>query len=106
MAAAATRYFSLERFFLGRLASERFFRHLPDFVLSRSFDHLPSFTVGTGTGFHLEFSFRFISIYNYAIENPYYYSPIRKSTLSCKCVTLNWSSTPIESQLGLSNFGD
>jgi hypothetical protein len=35
-------------FFLGLFASERFLRHLPDFVRSRSFDHLPSSTRGTG----------------------------------------------------------
>ena len=29
-------------------ASDRFFLHLPDFVLSLSFDHLPFFTRGTG----------------------------------------------------------
>jgi hypothetical protein len=44
----APAYFSFDRFFLGWLASERFFRHLPDFVLSRSLDHLPFFTVGAG----------------------------------------------------------
>jgi hypothetical protein len=39
---------SFEGFFLGLSASERFFRHLPDFVLSRSFDHLPFSTRGAG----------------------------------------------------------
>lgn len=32
----------------GWSASERFFLHLPDFVLSLSFDHLPFLTSGTG----------------------------------------------------------
>jgi hypothetical protein len=34
--------------FFGWFASDRFFLHLPDFVLSLSFDHLPFFTLGTG----------------------------------------------------------
>ncbi len=46
--AIVTAYFRFECLFLGWLASERFLLHLPDFVLSRSFDHLPSFTVGIG----------------------------------------------------------
>jgi hypothetical protein len=39
----------VERFFsLGWSASDRFFLHLPDLVLSLSFDHLPFFTLGAG----------------------------------------------------------
>ena len=49
--AIAAAYFRFDCF-LGWLASDRFLRHLPDFVLSRSFDHLPSFTVGTGIVFN------------------------------------------------------
>jgi hypothetical protein len=41
---------------LGLFASERFLRHLPDFVRSRSFDHLPSSTLGTGNCAHQRFS--------------------------------------------------
>jgi len=47
-AKAAKTYLSFEDFFLGLSESERFFRHLPDFVLSRSLDHLPFSTRGTG----------------------------------------------------------
>jgi hypothetical protein len=32
----------------GWFASDRFFLHLPDLVLSLSFSHLPFFTLGTG----------------------------------------------------------
>lgn len=53
MAVAVATYLWFELFFRGLFASERFFRHLPDFVLSRSFDHLPSLTLGTGTVFTL-----------------------------------------------------
>jgi hypothetical protein len=38
---------------LGLSASDRFLRHLPDFVRSLSFDHLPFLTVGTGKSFTL-----------------------------------------------------
>jgi hypothetical protein len=47
-AKAAKTYLTFECFFLGLSESERFFRHLPDFVLSRSLDHLPFSTRGTG----------------------------------------------------------
>jgi hypothetical protein len=41
----AKTYLRIERFgFFGWSASERFFLHLPDLVLSLSFDHLPFFT--------------------------------------------------------------
>jgi hypothetical protein len=47
--AMAITYLRREGFvFFGWFASERFFLHLPDFVLSLSFDHLPFFTRGTG----------------------------------------------------------
>jgi len=47
--AMAKMYLRFERLgFFGWSASERFFLHLPDFVLSLSFDHLPFFTRGTG----------------------------------------------------------
>ena len=50
-AIAAKAYMRRERFFsLGLSASERFFRHRPDFVRSLSFHHLPFLTVGTGKG--------------------------------------------------------
>ena len=41
-------YLTFDFFSLGWSASDRFLRHLPDFVLSRSFDHLPFLTSGTG----------------------------------------------------------
>jgi len=47
-ATAAKAYLRFECLFLGLSVSERFFRHLPDFVLSRSFDHFPFSTLGTG----------------------------------------------------------
>jgi hypothetical protein len=50
-ATAAKAYLSLEDFFRGLSVSERFFRHLPDFVRSRSFDHFPFSTRGTGKNF-------------------------------------------------------
>jgi hypothetical protein len=49
IAAMAKMYLRFECLgFFGWSASERFFLHLPDFVLSLSFDHLPFFTRGTG----------------------------------------------------------
>jgi len=46
-------YLRFERFFsLGWSASDRFFLHLPDFVLSLSFDHLPFLTRGAGKILH------------------------------------------------------
>jgi len=45
----AMAYLAIEYFlFLGLSASERFFLHLPDFVLSLSLDHFPFLTLGTG----------------------------------------------------------
>jgi len=45
----ANAYLRTERFlFFGWSASDRFFLHLPDFVLSLSFDHLPFLTRGAG----------------------------------------------------------
>jgi hypothetical protein len=58
---AAKAYLSLEDFFLGLSASERFFRHLPDFVRSRSFDHLPFSTRGAGKNPPQLFSFLGVS---------------------------------------------
>jgi hypothetical protein len=55
-------YLTLLVFFLGLFVSERFFRHLPDFVLSRSFDHLPFSTLGTGkcSSSYAVFKWRFL----------------------------------------------
>ena len=50
--------------FLGLFASERFFRHLPDLVLSLSFDHFPFFTLGAGKNL--------TSIYPYLFYFPIY----------------------------------
>jgi len=45
----ATAYFATECFaFLGLSESERFFLHLPDFVLSLSLDHFSFLTLGVG----------------------------------------------------------
>ena len=62
--AMAKMYLRFERLgFFGWSASERFFLHLPDFVLSLSFDHLPFFTRGTGK--------TSTSLVNFSASRPY-----------------------------------
>jgi hypothetical protein len=52
----------------GLSASDRFFLHLPDFVLSLSFDHLPFLTLGTGKTYTFtgDFSAFLLYIFNNA----------------------------------------
>ena len=84
-------------FFLGLFASDRFLRHLPDFVRSRSFDHLPSSTLGTGkpnspTTFLSQCTLLIFLTDSKSTQQP----TLRRGVSRRECVSLNYQASYVK----------